>query len=85
MNEMFQPGEVVYVIVRNPHVQGVAHVQQAAVVVNPDKPYELALFSHETYYPLTDDFAVFKSEAEAERAYQEAFGTANIEDVDYFG
>ncbi|MGE8204531.1 transcriptional regulator SplA domain-containing protein [Heyndrickxia sp. NPDC080065] len=73
-------GEVVYVIIRNPHAQDVANVQQAAVVQNPDNPNELALFLHETYYPYSDEFAVYKSEDEAEQAYQEAFGLPMIED-----
>lgn len=71
----FSPGEVVYIIIRNPHAQDVAQVQQAAVVVNPDSPFELALFAHETYYPFSEEFAVFRTEEEAEQAYKEAFGT----------
>lgn len=77
--ENFQAGEVVYVIIRNPHAQDVAQVQQAAVVQNPDNPNELALFSHENYYPLRDEFAIYKSEEEAEQAYEAAFGTPKIE------
>ncbi|PKR84454.1 transcriptional regulator SplA domain-containing protein [Heyndrickxia camelliae] len=73
-NQSFKPGEVVYIIIRNPHAQDVANIQQAAVVQNPDAPNQLALFVHETYYPLSDEFAVFSSEEEAEQAYQEAFG-----------
>lgn len=72
----FSPGDIVYVIVRNPHAQSVAHVQQAAVVRHPEQPQSLALFSHETYYELSDELAVFKSESEAEQQYNEAFGTA---------
>ncbi|WP_099157146.1 transcriptional regulator SplA domain-containing protein [Virgibacillus ndiopensis] len=68
-------GEVVYIIIRNPHAQDVANVQQAAVVQNPDNPTELALFSHENYFPLTDELAVFKTESEAEKAFYEAFGS----------
>ncbi|SHG28059.1 transcriptional regulator SplA domain-containing protein [Ornithinibacillus halophilus] len=79
MDSQFRPGEVVYIIIRNPHAQDVAQVQQAAVVENPDNPSELALFAHETYYPLSDEFALFKSEEEAEQAYQEAFGSVDIE------
>ncbi|KQL50889.1 transcriptional regulator [Heyndrickxia shackletonii] len=73
-NQTIRPGEVVYVIIRNPHAQDVANVQQAAVVQNPEDPNQLALFLHETYYPLSDEFAVFQSEADAEQAYHEAFG-----------
>ncbi|MCM3241082.1 transcriptional regulator [Heyndrickxia oleronia] len=84
-NQAFKPGEVVYVIIRNPHAQDVANVQQAAVVQNPEIPNQLALFLHETYYPLTDEFAVFPSESEAEQAYQEAFGFSEDELGGYYG
>ncbi|GIN85873.1 hypothetical protein J6TS2_22590 [Heyndrickxia sporothermodurans] len=73
-------GDVVYIIVRNPHAQDVANVQQAAVVQNPENPNELALFVHETYYPFSEEYAVFKSENEAEQAYEDAFGSPMIED-----
>lgn len=72
--EHYQPGQIVYVIIRNPHVQGVANVQEAAVVNDPDHPGQLALFLHDTYYPLSEDIAVFSSASEAEQAYHEAFG-----------
>lgn len=84
-NQAYKPGEVVYVIIRNPHAQDVANVQQAAVVQNPESPNQLALFLHETYYPLTDEFAVFPSESEAEQAYQEAFGFSEDELGGYYG
>lgn len=84
MNQTFQPGQVVYVIIRNPHAQDVANVQEAAVVQDPDSPGELALFVYETYYPLNDEVAVFSSSTEAENAYQEAFGQTEMED-DYYG
>ncbi len=77
--EQFQAGEVVYMIIRNPHAQDVAQVQQAAIVENPEKPNELALFAHDNYYPLSDEFALFKSESEAEQAYKDAFGSPEIE------
>ncbi|SET17067.1 transcriptional regulator [Oceanobacillus limi] len=80
LNQDFRPGEVVYIIIRNPHAQDVAQVQQAAVVENPEKPNELALFAHENYYPFSEEFAVFKTEEEAESAYKEAFGTVEIEE-----
>ncbi|GGA74338.1 transcriptional regulator SplA domain-containing protein [Ornithinibacillus halotolerans] len=83
MNTEFRPGEVVYIIIRNPHAQDVAHVQQAAIVENPDNPNELALFSHEHYYPISDDFAIFQTEEEAESAYQAAFGS--VDDGEYYG
>jgi len=80
MQQAYNPGDVVYVIIRNPHAQDVANVQQAAVVQNPDNPEEIALFLYETYYPLTDDFAVFQTSEEAEHAYTQAFGIADTED-----
>ncbi|MCJ7840122.1 transcriptional regulator [Lederbergia sp. NSJ-179] len=80
VNQHYRPGEIVYIIVRNPHAQSVANVQQAAVVQNPENPYQLALFLHETYYPLSEEFAIYKTENEAEAAYQEAFGTSEVED-----
>lgn len=75
----YSPGEIVHVIIRNPHAQDVAHIQQAAIVQNPENPEKLSLFFHDTYYPLSNDFAIFKSESEAEEAYQEAFGDLDIE------
>ncbi len=78
-NQGYMPGEVVYVIIRNPHVQGVANVQEAAVVTDPENGNELALFLYDTYYPLTEEVAVYRSEQEAEHAYQAAFGTEDSE------
>lgn len=77
------PGEVVYVIIRNPHAQNVANVQEAAVVRHPDSPNQLALFLYETYYPLTDEVAVYTTEEEAEQAYQEAFGSLEMDEQFY--
>lgn len=70
----FTAGDIVYVIYRNPHTQDVANLQEAAVVKNPENPDELALFLYETYYPLTEDTAVFSNEFEAEQAFQQYFG-----------
>lgn len=81
--QSFQPGQIVYVIIRNPHAQDVANVQEAAVVQNPESPGDLALFVYETYYPLNDEVAVFSSSTEAENAFQEAFGYTEIEG--YYG
>ncbi|WP_430787597.1 transcriptional regulator SplA domain-containing protein [Virgibacillus flavescens] len=75
INQQYQPGEIVYIILRNPHAQDVAQIQQAAVVQNPKNHSELALFAHENYFPFSDEFAVFKTEESAEQAYTEAFGT----------
>ncbi|WP_164669375.1 transcriptional regulator SplA domain-containing protein [Virgibacillus doumboii] len=83
IDQPFTPGQVVYIIIRNPHAQDVANVQQAAVVQNPDSPDELALFLHETYYPLSEEFAVFETEEEAEQTFYEAFGSPV--DSDYYG
>lgn len=70
----YQAGDVVYVFYRNPHTQDVANVQEAAVVHNPNNPNELALFLYETYYPLTNEVAVYPNATEAEEAYQHYFG-----------
>jgi len=83
MMNAYQPGQVVYVIIRNPHVQGVANVQEAAVVNDPNSQGNLALFLYETYYPLNDDVAVFPTASEAENAYKEAFGLSDVEE--YYG
>lgn len=79
----YQPGQIVHVIIRNPHAQDVANVQEAAVVQNPATPGELALFLYETYYPLTSEVAIFSTATEAENAYREAFGLSEVED--YYG
>ncbi|MBE3569111.1 MAG: transcriptional regulator SplA [Bacillales bacterium] len=67
-------GDIVYVIYRNPHVQDAANVQEAAVVRHPEHPDQLALFLYETYYPLSDELAVYKNEEEAYNAFQYYFG-----------
>lgn len=82
---MFQPGQIVYCIIRNPHAQDVANVQEAAVVQNPDSPDELALFLYETYYPLTEEVAVYSSAQEAEQAFHEAFGYSGEIEDSYYG
>ena len=73
-NQAYEAGDIVYVFYRNPHTQDVANIQEAAVVKNPERPEELALFLYETYYPLTDEVAVYANENEAEEAYQQYFG-----------
>ncbi|HEY2419847.1 MAG TPA: transcriptional regulator SplA domain-containing protein [Neobacillus sp.] len=83
MFESYLPGQIVYVIIRNPHAQDVANVQEAAVVQSPDSPNELALFLYETYYPLTEEIAVYPTATEAEFAYREAFELTEVED--YYG
>ncbi len=70
----YHAGDVVYVMYRNPHTQSVANVQEAAVVNDPENPSQLAVFLYDTYYPLTEEMAVYRSEAEAEQAYQHYFG-----------
>lgn len=70
----YKAGDIVFVFYRNPHTQDVANVQEAAVVKNPENPNELALFLYDTYYPLTNEVAVYFSEAEAEQAYNQYFG-----------
>jgi transcriptional regulator of the spore photoproduct lyase operon len=70
----YQAGDNVYIFYRNPHTQDVANIHEAAVVNNPDNPNKLALFLYDTYYPLTDDTAVYSSKVEAEEAYNQYFG-----------
>lgn len=84
MSQSFQPGQIVYVIIRNPHAQDVANVQEAAVVKNPESPDELALFLYETFYPLTEEVAAYHTANEAEMAYREAFGFSEVME-NYFG
>ncbi|POZ57079.1 hypothetical protein LYSIN_01862 [Lysinibacillus sphaericus] len=71
--QSFNAGDIVYIFYRNPHIQDVANIQEAAVVNNPENPNELALFLFETYYPLTNDFVIFSSEMDAEQAYHQYF------------
>lgn len=72
-NLNYSPGETVYILIRNPHVQNVASIEQATIVEHPEEPEKLALFAHDHFYPLKDDFAIFSTEMAAEIAYQEAF------------
>lgn len=74
LEQNFHAGDVVYVFYRNPHTQDVANVQEAAVVHHPERPGELALFLYETFYPLTEEMAVYRSEDEAMSAYEQYFG-----------
>jgi len=71
--QTYNAGDIVYIFYRNPHIQDVANIQEAAVVNNPENPNELALFLFETYYPLTNDFVIFRSEMDAEQAYHQYF------------
>ncbi|GIN22191.1 MAG TPA: transcriptional regulator [Bacillus bacterium] len=71
------PGDIVYVLYRNPHTQNVAMIQEAAVVNDPDRPGELAVFLYETYYPLTEEMAVYRTAEEAEEAYNYYFGAVD--------
>ncbi len=73
-NIPYMEGDTVFVFYRNPHTQDVTNIQEASVVQNPDDSNELSLFLYETYYPLTDEVAVYASESEAEQAYQQYFG-----------
>lgn len=80
-SESFDLGEIVFVIVRNPHAQGVANVQEAVVVEHPDDPQQLSLFMYETYYPLTEEVAVYPSAFEADNAFRTAFGLLEMENL----
>lgn len=76
-NQTYQAGDIVYVFYRNPHTQDVANIQAAAVVNNPDNPDELALFLYETYYPLSNEMAVYATEEEANHAFNYYYGDAS--------
>lgn len=82
-NTVYKAGDIVYVLYRNPHTQNVANVQQAAVVNNPENPNELAVFLYDTYYPLSNEMAVYPNEVEAEQAYRYYFEDAG--DAGYTG
>lgn len=73
MQQDYTVGDIVYIFYRNPHIQDVANIQEAAVVRSPDNPNELALFLYETYYPLTDEMAIYINEKDAEKAYRHYF------------
>lgn len=73
-NQNYRAGDIVYVFYRNPHTQDIANIQAAAVVNNPEKPDELALFLYETYYPLSNEIAVYFTEEEANQAYNYYYG-----------
>lgn len=75
-NKNYQAGDIVYVFYRNPHTQDVANIQAAAVVNNPESSNELALFLYETYYPLSDEVAIYPTEEEASQAYNYYYGNA---------
>lgn len=73
----YAPGDIIYVLYRNPHTQNVANIQEAAVVNDPENPGELAIFLYETYYPLNEEMAIYRSEREAEAAYNYYFSNTN--------
>ena len=73
-SKTYNAGDIVYVFYRNPHTQDVANIQAAAVVNNPVNPNELALFLYETYYPLTNEMAIYSTEEEANQAYTYYYG-----------
>ena len=75
MHRDYKAGDIVYIFYRNPHIQNVANIQEAAVVNNPNNLSELALFLYETYYPLSNELAIYANIAEAEQAYLHYFGS----------
>ncbi|MCX2829713.1 transcriptional regulator SplA domain-containing protein [Bacillus pseudomycoides] len=75
-DKTYHAGDIVYVFYRNPHTQDVANIQAASVVNNPENPNELALFLYETYYPLSNEMAVYSTEEEANQAYNYYYGDA---------
>ncbi|MGG3523113.1 transcriptional regulator SplA domain-containing protein [Bacillus pseudomycoides] len=76
-SKTYNAGDIVYVFYRNPHTQDVANIQAAAVVNNPENPNKLALFLYETYYPLSNEMAVYSTEEEANQAYNYYYGDAS--------
>ncbi len=74
MFNKYKAGDIVYVFIRNPHIPDVATIQEAAVVKNPENPKQLAVFLYETYYPLTEELAIYSTFEEAEQAYNKYFG-----------
>jgi transcriptional regulator of the spore photoproduct lyase operon len=77
-NLNYRAGDIVYVFYRNPHTQDVANIQAAAVVNNPEKADELALFLYENYYPLSNEMAVYSTEEEANQAYNYYYGNDSV-------
>ncbi|HWL25345.1 MAG TPA: transcriptional regulator SplA domain-containing protein [Ureibacillus sp.] len=73
-NQTYQAGDIVYVFYRNPHTQDVANIQEAAVVNHPEKDGELAVFLYETYYPISNELALYATEEEANQAYEYYYG-----------
>lgn len=78
-NSNYRTGDIVYVFYRNPHTQDVANIQAATIVNNPEKLTDLALFMYETYYPLSDEMAVYATEEEANQAYNFYYGSTERE------
>ena len=78
-NNTYHAGDIVYVFYRNPHTQDVVNIQAAAVVNNPENSNELALFLYESYYPLSNEMAVYSTEEEANQAYKYYYGNATEE------
>ncbi|QED49375.1 transcriptional regulator SplA domain-containing protein [Cytobacillus dafuensis] len=73
----YKAGDIVYVFYRNPHTQNVANIQEAAIVNDPENRDQLAVFLYETYYPLSNEMAVYSTEEEAEEAYHYYFGNTS--------
>lgn len=73
-NSTYRAGDIVHVFYRNPHTQDVANIQAAAVVNNPENPNELALFLYETYYPLSNEMAIYSTKEAANQAYNYYYG-----------
>ncbi|HWO78282.1 MAG TPA: transcriptional regulator SplA domain-containing protein [Bacillus sp. (in: firmicutes)] len=72
--EDYHPGQIVYVMYRNPQTQSVATIQEAAIVNDPYHPNQLALFIFDTFYPITNKLSIYRTREEAEEAYQDYFG-----------
>lgn len=83
LNQQYKIGDKVFVMLRNPHVQGVVNIQEATVVERPDYPGEMAIFLNEEYFPLIDDLAIYTDYFEAKYDYQAAFDDGETEG--YYG
>ncbi|OEH93354.1 transcriptional regulator SplA domain-containing protein [Bacillus solimangrovi] len=66
-------GDEVFVIYHNPHTASVANIKKAEIVQHPHEPNGVALFLHETFHTIEDDDALFATEQDAARAYEDLY------------
>ena len=72
--EDYHPGQIVYVMYRNPHSQSITKIEEASIVNDPYQPNQLALCIFDTFYPISKEIAIYRTREEAEQAYQDYFG-----------